>query len=265
MRHALFVPIFDALCDPTVVAGLAEAAERAGWDGFFCWDHVAYREPVTAIADPWVTLSAVACATERIRLGPMVTPLARRRPVQVAREVATLDALSQGRVTLGVGLGDDGAGEFAGTGEERDPRVRGQMLDESLDVLREAWTGETVRHRGQHYVLDGIAVRPRPLQQPHPPVWAAVRHGNRAPLRRAARCDGVFPIGLADADQLAEIIGEVASRRTGGGPFDVAVALPARSDPAPYASAGATWRLVEFSPYDLSVDDVLGVVRDGPG
>jgi alkanesulfonate monooxygenase SsuD/methylene tetrahydromethanopterin reductase-like flavin-dependent oxidoreductase (luciferase family) len=107
----------------------------------FVWDHVRWREPVLAVADPWITLAAVAAATERVRLGPMVTPLARRRPVKVARETATLDLLSGGRLTLGVGLGSDQFGsEFSITGEELDGRRRARMLDESLDILTAAWS-----------------------------------------------------------------------------------------------------------------------------
>jgi hypothetical protein len=124
MEYALFLPIFDELADARGVAQLAAEAEQAGWDGVFVWDHVAYRAPVQAVADPWVVLAAVAMTTERVRIGPMVTPLARRRPVKLAREVATLDRLSGGRLVLGVGLGGDGSRELSATGEQTDDRVR---------------------------------------------------------------------------------------------------------------------------------------------
>jgi alkanesulfonate monooxygenase SsuD/methylene tetrahydromethanopterin reductase-like flavin-dependent oxidoreductase (luciferase family) len=265
VRYALFLPIFDELAEPAAVARLAATAEEAGWDGVFVWDHVAYSAPVEAIADPWITLAAIACATERVRLGPMITPLPRRRPVQVAREVATLDRLCAGRVTLGVGIGDDGAGELSGTGEQLDPRIRGQLLDEGLQVLAAAWSGERVHHRSTHYVLDGLALRPMPVQRPHPPVWVAARYGNPAPLRRAARHDGVFPIGLDDADQLREVRTAIdAVRDPGAGAFDVAVGGRPGDDPRPYEAAGATWWMVSFSPYDVSVRAVDAVARGGP-
>ena len=184
---------------------------------------------------------------------------------QVAREVATLDRLSAGRVTLGVGIGDDGAGELSATGEQLDPRVRGQMLDESLQVLAAAWSGERVHHRGTHYVLDGLALRPAPAQLPHPPVWVAARYGNPAPMRRAARHDGVFPIGLDDADQLREVRTAIdAARDPGAGAFDVAVGGRPGGDPRPYEATGATWWMVSFSPYDVSVRAVDAVARGGP-
>ena len=166
------MPIFDALADPALVARLSAEAEKAGWDGIFLWDHVRWREPVLEVADAWITLAAIATATQAIRLGPMVTPLARRRPVKVARETATLDRLSGGRLTLGVGLGSDRSGnELSITGEELDDRRRAGMLDEALEILTAAWSGEPVYHRGEHYTVDGMRFLPRPVQRPGVPVW----------------------------------------------------------------------------------------------
>src|SRR5919198_2152054 len=201
------MPLFDALADPALVAGLAAEAEEAGWHGVFVWDHVRWREPVVDVADPWITLTAIAAATERVRLGPMVTPLARRRPVKVARETATLDRLSDGRLTLGVGLGSDRFGsEYSITGEELDERRRARMLDESLEILTAAWSGEPVHHGGEHYTVDGVRFLPRPVQRPRVPVWVAGYLGKQKPLRRAAQYDGFFPVGLEHPDQLAEIV-----------------------------------------------------------
>jgi len=266
LRSALWLPIFDELADPVVVARLAAEAEEAGWHGIFVWDHVRWREPVVDVADPWITLAAIASATERLRLGPMVTPLARRRPVKVAKETATLDRLSGGRLTLGVGLGSDRFGhEFSLTGEQLDDRIRGQMLDESLAVLAAAWSGEPVRHRGEHYTVDGARFLPRPVQRPGIPVWAAGFPGKVKPLRRAARLDGFFPVNLEHPDQLAEVAAAIADLRADRtGPYDLAVALPAGTDLAPFAAAGATWWLAEFPPDAMSVDAVRGVLRDGP-
>ena len=261
MKHALFLPIFDELADPRVVASLAADAEEAGWDGVFVWDHIGYREGVELVADPWVTMAAMACATSSVRLGPMITPLPRRRPVKLAREVATLDRLSQGRVVLGVGIGGDGAGELSATGEELDDRVRGAMLDEGLAILTQAWTGEPLHHRGTHYVADGITLRPTPAQDPLP-VWVAVRYGRPAPLRRAARFDGVFPIEIDHPDQLAETLAGL--ERPTDRPYDVAVGAQDDSDPRPYEAVGATWWMRGFSPYGITASAVGAVVRAGP-
>jgi alkanesulfonate monooxygenase SsuD/methylene tetrahydromethanopterin reductase-like flavin-dependent oxidoreductase (luciferase family) len=270
MRSGLFLPLFDELSDPLTVARLAAEAEQAGWDGFFVWDHVRWREPVVEVADPWITLSAIATATERIRLGPMVTPLARRRPVKVARETATLDHLSAGRLTLGVGLGSDEFGrEYSITGEELDDKSRARMLDESLEILVAAWSGEPVQHRGEHYTVDGMRFLPRPVQRPGVPVWVAGLYGKPRPLRRAARHDGFIPVNLEHPGQFAEIVAEITALRresgkTSGEPFDIVAVLSPGSDPAPYAAAGATWWLVGC-PWDaISVNDVRQLIRDGP-
>ena len=105
MKRGIFLAPFDELADPRLIAELARDAERAGFDGFFLWDHVDYREPVQAILDPWVCMAAIAAATERVLIGPLITPPARRRIHKLARETATLDLLSGGRFVFGAGLG----------------------------------------------------------------------------------------------------------------------------------------------------------------
>jgi alkanesulfonate monooxygenase SsuD/methylene tetrahydromethanopterin reductase-like flavin-dependent oxidoreductase (luciferase family) len=206
---------------------LSVEAEQAGWHGVFVWDHVRWHEPVLAVADPWITLAAV------------VTPLARRRPVKVARETATLDRLSGGRLTLGAGLGSDQFGsEFSITGEEPDERRRARMLDESLDILTAAWSGEPVQHRGEHYPVGGMRFLPRPVQRPGVPVWVAgLTYGKPRPLRRAARYQGFMPVNLEHPGQLTQIVADLSALRQAAGsaaqPYDVIATLPPGSDPAP--------------------------------
>ncbi|MFL5839363.1 MAG: LLM class flavin-dependent oxidoreductase, partial [Thermoleophilaceae bacterium] len=175
-RRGIFIAPFEELADAAVLARLAERAEAAGWDGFFVWDHVDYRAPVQAIADPWVCMAAIACATERLLLGPLITPPARRRIHKLARETVTLDRLSGGRLVFGAGLGSDNSGEFSKFGEEADARARAALLDDGLDRLAAFWAGE---------------FEPRPLQQPRIPVLLAARWPNRKPVRRALRWDGL--------------------------------------------------------------------------
>lgn len=186
-KRGIFAAPFDELVEPGTVAELARSAEERGWDGFFLWDQIRYRPPVQAVADPWIALAAVACATNRLRIGPLVTPLARRRVQKLARETVTLDHLSGGRLTLGVGLGGDRNGEFEPFGDPGDPRERAQLLDQGLERLGEYWAGE---------------FQPTPVQQPRIPVWVAGRWPNRRPLRRAARWDGFFPIDLTSPEDL---------------------------------------------------------------
>jgi alkanesulfonate monooxygenase SsuD/methylene tetrahydromethanopterin reductase-like flavin-dependent oxidoreductase (luciferase family) len=269
MHSGLSLPLFDPLADPAVVARLAAEAEEAGWDGIFVWDHIRWREPVTAVGDTQVTLAAIAAATERIRFGPMVTPLARRRPAKVARETAALDLLSGGRLTLGVGLGGDNfAREYSITGEELDDGRRARMLDEALEVLEAAWSGEPVRHRGEHYTVDGMRFLPRPVQRPRVPIWVAGSPGKPRPMRRAARYDGFFPVSLESPDQLAEIVSRVGALRDEAGrapeePYEVIAGLEPGTDPAPYHAAGATWWLTGPEWERITVDGVRGVIREG--
>jgi alkanesulfonate monooxygenase SsuD/methylene tetrahydromethanopterin reductase-like flavin-dependent oxidoreductase (luciferase family) len=191
--------------------------------------------------------------------------LARRRPAKVARETASLDRLSAGRLILGVGLGGDRfAGEFSRTGEEVDDRVRGEMLDEGLEILSAAWSGEPVNHRGKHYLVDDVQFLPRPVQRPRVPVWTAAFPGNVKPLRRAARYDGFFPVNLENVDQFARAVTAVRELRgDDSAPYDIAVELPPGSDVAPYAEAGATWWMTELEP-GVSLGEVRGVIREGP-
>jgi alkanesulfonate monooxygenase SsuD/methylene tetrahydromethanopterin reductase-like flavin-dependent oxidoreductase (luciferase family) len=185
MRYAVNVPNFEDYSDVRTVAALAADAEAAGWDGFFVWDHLAFVKAWRLrIADPWLLLAGVALATERLRLGPMVTPLARRRPWKVARETVTLDRLSGGRLVLGVGLGEPATDEFGSFGEPTDPKVRAAMLDEGLEVLTRLWSGETVSFSGRHYRVDEVAFQPTPAQRPRIPIWVAGAWPRRGPRRR---------------------------------------------------------------------------------
>jgi alkanesulfonate monooxygenase SsuD/methylene tetrahydromethanopterin reductase-like flavin-dependent oxidoreductase (luciferase family) len=263
MRSGLFLPIFGELSDPRVTAGLAGEAEGAGFDGVFVWDHVQYRAPATQVADAWTTLAAMAVATEGVRIGPLVTPLPRRRPHVVARQATGIDLLSGGRFVLGVGTGRDSARELSAFGEELDDGARGAMLDEALDVVTALWSGEEVRHEGAHYAADRVTFQPTPLQRPRVPVWVAGRWPNRRPLRRAARYDGYFPIDLDAPGQLAELVGELRERPSGA-PFEIAVEGWPGDDPAPWVAAGATWWLVRFSPFDVDVAGVRDVIAAGP-
>jgi len=264
MHNGLFLPIFGELSDPRLTARLAAEAEAAGFDGVFVWDHVQYRAPATHVADAWITLAAMAVATERVRIGPLVTPLPRRRPHVVARQASGIDQLSGGRLVLGVGTGRDSARELSAFGEELDDGIRGEMLDEALDVVTALWSGDEVRHDRTHFVADGVTFKPTPLQRPRVPVWVAGRWPYRKPLHRAARYDGYFPIDLEAPGQLTELVGELHQRRTSRAPIAVIVEGWPGDDPAPWATAGATWWLVRFSPFDIDAASVRSVIAAGP-
>ncbi len=258
-RRGLFVAPFDALADPGVVGDLAVAAEVAGWDGFFVWDHLQYGDRVEAIADPWTCCAVIAARTERLLFGPMVTPLPRRRPQVLARQAASLAVLSGGRFVLGLGIGDDWVGEFGGYGDETDPKVRGRMLDEGLAVLAALLSGEPVDHEGPHYTARGAAFRPAATV----PIWLAGRYGNAAPLRRAARHDGFFVIGLGGPQDLDEVARRLEAHDPAPG-FDLVVDLQPDQDPGPWLDRGASWVLTRVGPYDLDLREVRRLVEAGP-
>jgi alkanesulfonate monooxygenase SsuD/methylene tetrahydromethanopterin reductase-like flavin-dependent oxidoreductase (luciferase family) len=265
LKRGLFFPAFDALADPELVARVAAEAEEAGWDGVFLWDHLLYNEPVREILDPWICLAAVAVATTRITIGPMVTPLTRRRPAVVARQAVTLDRLSHGRLVLGFGLGDNGGvGELSRFGEELDARVRGRRLTEGLDVLTGLMAGELVHHRGPHYTADGVTFLPRPQRPDGIPIWLAARWPNQPPLRRAAAHDGVVMIQLTDPTQLVELRERLLSAGADMERFDIVIVMPPGEDPGPWAAAGATWLLTQLGPYHLDLDEVRAVAAAAP-
>ena len=266
MRYALSVANIGAYADPRVTVELAQTAEASGWEGLFVWDHLGFVWGPPA-ADPWVTLAAVATATSSIRIGTAVTPVARRRPQVLAQQVATLDVLSGGRVVFGAGLGG-AESEFGRFGEPVDTRVRAEMLDEGLDLLRRFWAGEEVQHRGAHYVVDGVTLAPLPVQK-RVPVWIG---GNRAAsLRRAARWDGWLadsadPTGMTvSPGELERSIETIRSARTSREPFDVGVlGRSDGSEPASYAEAGATWWVENVHDRRGPLDEMRALVEAGP-
>jgi alkanesulfonate monooxygenase SsuD/methylene tetrahydromethanopterin reductase-like flavin-dependent oxidoreductase (luciferase family) len=250
VKHAIDVGPFDELADPRVLAELAAAAEERGWDGFFVWDHIVHRPPVQAVADPWIALAAMAAATSRIRIGPMVTPVSRRRVHKLARETVTLDLLSDGRLIFGAGLGYDVSREFTPFGEVDDARERARLLDAGLEGLARYWAGE---------------FQPAPVQQPRIPVWVAGQWPNRRPARRAARWDGYVPISVPDPDAMAELVTQIRAARPAGADegFDVIAYLPPGEDTRPWARAGATWTLTDVGSHP-GLARVREVITAGP-
>jgi alkanesulfonate monooxygenase SsuD/methylene tetrahydromethanopterin reductase-like flavin-dependent oxidoreductase (luciferase family) len=261
MRHAIHVPLFGALADPHAVADIARAAEQAGWDGLFVWDHV--LSPVAGewdIADPWLALAGAAMVTDRIRLGPMVTPLPRRRVIKLARETVTLDRLSRGRLILGLGTGRDIAREYSAFGDVNDPRQLGRLLDEGVTVLTALWAGQTVTHHGA-VVVDDVRVIPGPVQRPRIPVWFGTNRTTGSPIQRAARYDGIFPLGM-DAAGVARVARAIETVRGSREGFDIAVAARPDEDFDALRAAGATWAVREFWPGDRP-DQVLRAIDRG--
>ncbi len=259
MQFGLSLPQFGPFGDVRKLMELAQTAEAAGWDGFFIWDHVIFDDLWRPMVDPWVALAAIATATERVRIGPLITPCS---PAAAGnwRESVSLDRLSGGRLILGVGLGSPEKWEFGAFGEETDNRIRAEKLDEGLEILLGLWSGETFRFQGKHYQLEEVRFLPTPFQQPRIPIWVAGLWPNKPPMRRAARFDGAIPIkvqGTLTPDEWRDALAYIHQQRAGDKPFDaVAMGVTPGDDPqragetiAAYADAGCNWWIEDISPY----------------
>lgn len=226
--------------------------------------------------DPWVALSAIAVATNQIRIGTLVTPVARRRPWKLARETVTLDHLSGGRLILVVGLGSPPDEEFEQLGEERDDHARARRLDEGLEVLTGLWSGEPFTFDGAEFHVKNVTFKPRPLQQPRIPIWVAGMWPHHAPFRRAARWDGVCPMmeqvtpgtfTYPTPVDIQAIVSYVQQHRDSSESFDVTVGVQLPTDPAQardtiaaFDAAGTTWLLDSAG----GPNDLLARLRRGP-
>jgi hypothetical protein len=270
--------------DVRTIAEMAAEAEEAGWDGVFIPDCIyidveSESDPMPAF-DPWVVLAAMAMRTERVRLGTMLTPVSRRRPWKLAREVATLDQLSKGRMVLPVGLGAlDDAG-FAKVGEATDRKIRAQMLDEGLAILAGLWSGRPFSYEGEYYHMEEMTFLPPPVQSPRVPIWVVGAWPRKKSMRRVLRWDGLLPNKLNDDGSFAEItpadIGEmkrfIDEQRSETTPFDIIWEgrtpgedrRKAAEIVRPWAEAGATWWMEAMWTAPNGPDDVRKRVRQGP-
>jgi len=278
VRYGVNIINFWRLGEPAMIQEIARTAEATGWDGLFVWDHVStpWEAAGLPISDPWMILAGAACVTKRIVLGTSVTPVPRRRPHVVAMQVATLDHLSRGRAVLGVGLGGEEA-DYVRFGEDFDPKVRAEKLDEALEVIAALWSGEEVRHRGRHYTIDGVRNLLGPVgERPRCPIW--VGGASRPALRRAAHWDGWTTGIIADEsgriglspDEMGVRIRYVLDHRASDQPFDIVIEGYSEAGPggvdlaAAYEAVGATWWCDSINGLRAPVDELLARVAAGP-
>jgi hypothetical protein len=280
MRYGFVIPSGDIHSIPE----LAREAESAGWDGVFIPDCISIEtvdHPPEAGYDPWIVLAAMALRTERVRLGTMLTPLARRRPWKLARETVTLDHLANGRMILPIGLGaaPDDAG-FYKVGEAMDTKVRSEMLDEGLAVLAGLWKGEPLTFHGKHYMVEGMTLLPPPIQTPRIPIWVVGAWPRHKSMERVLRWDGLLPAKIDADGSFAEVTpadlramkAYIDERRTETTPFDIVMeGSTPDGDRAkslaivrPYADAGATWWMEAMWFAPNGPDEVRARIRQGP-
>ncbi|HVF91257.1 MAG TPA: LLM class flavin-dependent oxidoreductase [Blastocatellia bacterium] len=264
--------------DIHTIGELTQEAEAAGWDGVFIADALAIETenfPATAWFDPWIALSVMAMRTERVRIGTLITPVPRRRPWKLAREAVTLDHLSGGRLTLGVGLGaagDDGG--FYKVGESMDLKVRARKLDEGLAVMDGLWSGKPFSFSGEHYRVQEMTMLPPPAQSPRIPVWVVGVWPKMKSLRRALEWDGIIPqkyrsMARMTPPEVQEMKQFIDRERTRTTPFDIVVGgttpggnrKRAVQIVRSFAEAGATWWLESAM---ASMDAVRARIKKGP-
>ena len=249
MRWGLSISLSGDLADPGLLANVAVAAEHAGWDGVFVWDHL-WNRTLVPFADPFVTLAAIAAATERVLIGTMVTALPRRRPQLVAQAATSLDRLSGGRMVLGLGLGVDSYGEYSVFDEPAvDDRARAAALDAGVGLLAQMLTGGSVAGAG------GRVTTPASVQQPRVPIWIAGRAAFTAGPRRVRR-HGLEGLALVDAEVWTpeHITNALGRGELVAGELDVALIGGTHPDPEALSAAGATWCFPEVLPGATAAD-----------
>ncbi len=259
MRWGLSISLSGELADPGVVAQVAVAAERAGWDGVFVWDHL-WNRTLAPFADPFVTLAAIAMATQRVLVGTMVTALPRRRPQLVAQSTTSIDRLSGGRMVLGLGLGVDSYGEYSVFDEPAsDDRARATALDAGIGPLTQMLAAEPVTRAG------GRVTTPAGVQQPRVPIWVAGREGLTAGPRRVRRhgLEGLALVG-ADAWTPQHVTAALHAGELTAGDVEVALVGGTHPDPEALGAAGATWCFPEILP-GATAADALAMAATPPG
>ena len=247
-QSTVFAAPWEADAGPAELLRVAQACERNGFFSVAVCDHVCIpRSHAATMSTTWydtvATLGWLAAATRSVRLLSYVWVAAYRHPLQTAKAFCTLDALSGGRVILGVGAGHL-AGEFAALGV--DFSRRGALLDDAIEIVAAAFRDEYPEHQGRVWTVGDVGLRPRPVQRPRPPIW--VGGSTPAALRRAAaRGDGWLPQGTVRADLPAQIAAIREHRRRVRG--DVPIEITANSewlyvgrpafDPGPNARTGS--------------------------
>ena len=278
MNFAVSLPNYKKYADVHLLIKMAKEAETAGWDGFVIWDHEAAggKSPVT---DPWVTMGAIAAQTHKMKLGIIITQLAKHSPWKIAKEAATLDQLTDGRFILGIGLGFALEREFKVLGDEHKEKARKAVLDEILEILGDLWTEDDYKISDEHFKEDQPQPDRKKKRPVYIPIWMAGLWPDRLQFRRVAQWNGVLPIAkgyeynnMMLPEAINDVIEFVGSHRTVDEPFDIIHAgitsgVDHEKDKEiieTYRQAGVTWWMEAITPGRAPVEKIIERIKAGP-
>jgi alkanesulfonate monooxygenase SsuD/methylene tetrahydromethanopterin reductase-like flavin-dependent oxidoreductase (luciferase family) len=270
-KFGIYIANHGLTSNPHDYVRLAKSAEECGWEGFFLWDHVFLPwAPEQDVLDPWSILSAIAVQADTLTIGTTVTPLPRRRPMVIARQAVTLDRLSNGKFVLGVGLGGDR--ELKALGDEENPKLRGEMLDESLEILKGLWSGKPFTYNGKHFKIEEpVTFKPAGNIK----IWVGGTWPIKKPFRRAAKYDGVFPLKAGSDPSIypqdyKEILSYIGKYRGSMESFDLVKSIYTIKDKEhdsyihDFVEIGIDWLLEAFWPGRSSLKEIQERIEKGP-
>ena len=271
VKFGIYIANHGFTSNPQDYIELAKSAEECGWEGFFIWDHVFLPwAPDQDVLDPWSILSAIATQTKKLTLGTTVTPLARRRPMVIAKQAITINKLSNRGFILGVGLG--GTEELKALGDEENPKIRGEMLDESLEILRGLWSGLPFTYEGKHFkIKEPVTFKPAGNIR----IWTGGNWPNKKPFRRAAKYDGIFPLKVGPDPSIypqdyREIMSYIGKYRKSLESFDLVKSIYTIGDKEhdvyihEFIDMGINWLLEAFWPERCSLEEIQKRIELGP-
>ena len=279
-KYGLNITNFGTYSDIEILMDLSRDAENAGWDGIFLWDHMIFSTRLKnnnqiniPFVDPWIALAAISTITKSVKIGTYITPLPRRRPWKLSREIVSLDHLSKGRFILGIGLGSPDF-EYEGFGEEKNIIIRAKKCDEGLKIIRGLCSGIPFKFNGTYYNIKEVIFKPEPYDGMIP-IWIGGRWPNKKPFERASKYDGVCPISATNKVltpfDIEEIVNYITKLKKNTKNFDIVLAGETSQDKneakqflSPYIDSGMTWWLETIHDWRGSLEEMKKVILRGP-
>ena len=268
MKFGLEIVPIGYYSDPRKIVELAVIAEAAGWEGIWLWDMVFFPY---GIGDPWISLAAAANATNTLKLITGVTPVPRYSPHNLARMLAGLDILSQGRMIFGAGLGVPS--EYRTSSENYNNKDLAEIMDESLEFITQYHSGEKFTKKGKYFTASDVQLVPKPVQSPRIPIW--IGGDSHAALKRASKWDG-WIIGTVNEqkeitktpEQLNKQVDYIKNEKPNNNFVEIVIdgisEAGEKSLVNEYSEAGATWWFECIFATRGSPEEMVNRVKKGP-